>query len=191
MSERKYPDRPLVGVGAVVFRNDEVLLVQRGREPAYGLWSLPGGLVKVGESLEAAVQREVFEETGVLVKAVDVVACLDRVIADDEGRIAYHYVQREVFEETGVLVKAVDVVACLDRVIADDEGRIAYHYVLVDFLCEPLGGEPTPASDVLACAYLAPENLRDLELTRGAAEVIRRAAERRRTGLPPIYDPLL
>jgi len=154
MSDRKYPDRPLVGVGAVVFRNDEVLLVQRGREPAYGLWSLPGGLVKVGESLEAAVQREVFEETG-------------------------------------VLVKAVDVVACLDRVIADDEGRIAYHYVLVDFLCEPLGGEPTPASDVLACAYLAPENLRDLELTRGAAEVIRRAAERRRTGLPPIYDPLL
>ncbi len=154
MTHRKYPDRPLVGVGAVVFRNDEVLLVQRGREPAYGLWSLPGGLVKVGESLEAAVRREVLEETG-------------------------------------VLVKAVDVIACLDRVIADDEGRIAYHYVLVDFLCEPMGGEPRAGSDVLACAYVAPENLGDLELTRSAAEVIRRATERRRAGLPPVYDPLL
>lgn len=154
MSRRKYPDRPLVGVGAVVLRNAEVLLVQRGREPAYGLWSLPGGLVKVGESLEAAVQREVLEETG-------------------------------------VLVKAVDVVACLDRIIPDDQGRIAYHYVLVDFLCEPAGGEPRPGSDVLACAYFAPEGLRDLELTRGAAEVIRKAYARRLLSSPAIYDPLL
>ncbi|MEJ5366482.1 MAG: NUDIX hydrolase [Desulfosoma sp.] len=154
MTDRKYPDRPLVGVGAVVFRNDEVLLVQRGREPAYGLWSLPGGLVKVGESLEAAVRREVLEETG-------------------------------------VLVKVLDVIACLDRVIADGKGRIAYHYVLVDFLCELVAGEPKPGSDVLACAYVAPENLPGLELTRGAAEVIRRATERRRAGLPPVYDPLL
>ncbi len=154
MTHRKYPDRPLVGVGAVVFRDDEVLLVQRGREPAYGLWSLPGGLVKVGESLEAAVRREVLEETG-------------------------------------VLVQAVDVVACLDRIVPDDEGRIAYHYVLVDFLCEPRGGEPRPGSDVLACAYFAPEGLPDLELTRGAAEVIRKARARRFLSSPALYDPLL
>ncbi|MGQ9483578.1 MAG: NUDIX hydrolase [Desulfosoma sp.] len=92
MSGRQYPRRPLVGVGAVVFLEGKVLLVRRGREPAYGLWSLPGGLVKLGESLQAAVQREVLEETGLHVKAVDVVACLDRVLRDTAGHIAYHYV---------------------------------------------------------------------------------------------------
>lgn len=114
MTQRKYPDRPLVGVGAVIFRDDAVLLVQRGREPAYGFWSLPGGLVEVGETLEAAVRREVLEETGLLVEAVDVVACLDRVIRDHEGRIAYHYVLVDFFcKAAGGEPKAgSDVLAC-------------------------------------------------------------------------------
>ncbi len=114
MSHRKYPDRPLVGVGAVVFFEGKVLLVRRGREPAYGLWSLPGGLVKLGESLKAAVEREVLEETGLRVRALDVVACLDRVIKDTAGRIAYHYVLVDFLCEVlgGRLQPASDVLDC-------------------------------------------------------------------------------
>jgi 8-oxo-dGTP diphosphatase len=92
MMNRRYPERPMVGVAAIIFRGDEVLLVQRGREPAYGQWSLPGGLVKVGEELHQAIRREVLEEVGLQVEVMDVVAVLDRILYDREGRIEYHYV---------------------------------------------------------------------------------------------------
>lgn len=89
---RQYPERPFAGVGAVVFRGTEVLLVKRGSPPAVGKWSVPGGLIELGESLDAAVCREVLEETGLEVKTVDLVAALDRVILDRENRIEYHYI---------------------------------------------------------------------------------------------------
>jgi len=82
----------MVGVGAIVFRGAEVLLIRRGREPALGKWSLPGGLVELGESLEEAVRREVLEETGLEVLVGGLVAALDRIIFDEERRIQYHYV---------------------------------------------------------------------------------------------------
>lgn len=90
--KRRYPEQPLVGVGAIVFRGEEVLLVQRGQEPAKGEWSLPGGLVEVGESLEAAVQREIFEETGLTVRVLGVAAVVERIYRDERHRPAYHYV---------------------------------------------------------------------------------------------------
>lgn len=90
--ERRYPSRPMVGVGAIIFREDRVLLVQRGREPAKGEWSLPGGLVELGEGLHDAVRREVLEEVGLRVEVLDLVVVLDRVIFDEEGKIQYHYV---------------------------------------------------------------------------------------------------
>ncbi len=89
---RAYPKHPLVGVGAIIFRGAEVLLVQRGREPSYGKWSVPGGLVEVGESLRKAVEREVFEEVGLKVTAQDLVAVLDRILPDESGRPRFHYV---------------------------------------------------------------------------------------------------
>jgi len=89
---RHYPDRPLVGVGAVIFRGEEVLLVRRGQEPQKGSWSLPGGLVEVGEGLEAAIKREVLEETALTVKVLGISAVLDRIYRDPDGQVAYHYV---------------------------------------------------------------------------------------------------
>ena len=89
---RRYPESPLTGVGAIIFRGTEVLLVKRGRPPAAGKWSIPGGLVELGESLEGAVRREVEEESGLEVRAIDLVAALDRVIRDAEGQIEYHYI---------------------------------------------------------------------------------------------------
>ncbi len=90
--DRRYPDRPLVGVGAIIFNGNKVLLVKRGQRPALGKWSIPGGLVELGESLDSAVRREVREEVGLEVKVKDLVAALDRVIRDEQGRIEYHYV---------------------------------------------------------------------------------------------------
>jgi len=89
--QREFPTVPLVGVGAVVIDKGRVLLVRRGREPLKGHWTLPGGLLEVGESLIAGVAREVLEETGLLVEPVELVELLDRIHLED-SRVRYHYV---------------------------------------------------------------------------------------------------
>lgn len=89
--QREYPAAPLTGVGAVVVHGGKVLLAQRGTEPARGQWSLPGGLIELGESLTSAVIREVREETGLLVEPVELIELVDRIYRDGE-RVRYHYV---------------------------------------------------------------------------------------------------
>jgi mutator protein MutT len=89
--QREFPSAPLVGVGAVVIEAGRVLLARRGNEPMKGRWSLPGGLVELGESLTEAVIREVREETGLMVKPVELVELLDRIYWKEE-RVRYHYV---------------------------------------------------------------------------------------------------
>ena len=87
-----YPDRPRPAVGAVVFRDSAVLLVQRGRPPAQGLWAIPGGSVRLGETLQAAAEREILEETGVVIRAGEPVFVFDVIRHDEQGRVRYHYV---------------------------------------------------------------------------------------------------
>ncbi len=89
---RRYPERPIVGVGGVVIEGDRVLLVKRANEPLKGEWSLPGGAVEIGEALEAAVAREVLEETGLTVRVGPVVDVVDSVRRDGDGRVEYHFV---------------------------------------------------------------------------------------------------
>lgn len=90
--KREYPERPIVGVGAVIFNHDQVLLVRRGHAPLQGEWSLPGGALEVGETLKEGVRREVLEETGLAVEPVAMVEVLDRIARDEQGRAQYHYV---------------------------------------------------------------------------------------------------
>lgn len=92
MSTHEYPDSPQLAVGAIVMRNNKVLLVKRGRPPGEGLWAVPGGRVKLGETLKEAVEREVREETGLIVRARNPVYAFDLIERDEEGRIQYHYV---------------------------------------------------------------------------------------------------
>ena len=89
---REYPEAPRVGVGAVVLKDGHVLLVRRDRPPAEGKWSIPGGLVHLGETTEAAAVREVAEECGLDVRLQGLAGVVERIISDPDGRVQYHYV---------------------------------------------------------------------------------------------------
>lgn len=89
---RKYPDQPVIGVGGIIFEDHRVLLIQRGKEPARGQWSIPGGAVQIGETLKEAMIREMREETHLEVEPTILVKVLDRIFRDPEGRVRYHYV---------------------------------------------------------------------------------------------------
>jgi 8-oxo-dGTP diphosphatase len=91
-SSREYPSRPLVGVGALIKDDNRILLVRRGRPPGEGEWSIPGGLVKTGETLKRAVVREAREETGLSVEPLALVELVERIFLDDQGRTRHHYV---------------------------------------------------------------------------------------------------
>jgi 8-oxo-dGTP diphosphatase len=90
--KRDYPDMPIVGVGAVVVREGRALVVRRATEPLKGEWSIPGGVLELGEKLREGVAREVLEETGLEVEAGEVLEVFDSIIADPDGKTQYHYV---------------------------------------------------------------------------------------------------
>ena len=89
---RRYPSRPFLGVGALIFEHGKILIVERAKEPLKGYWSLPGGIVEAGEKLEAAIRREVLEETGLNVEPTAIFEIFERIIPDSNGRAEYHYV---------------------------------------------------------------------------------------------------
>jgi 8-oxo-dGTP diphosphatase len=90
--QREFPEVPLVGVGAVIVEGARVVLVKRGHPPLKGRWSIPGGVLEVGELVREAAVREAREETGLVVEAVELLGVYDRVLRDPEQRVQYHYV---------------------------------------------------------------------------------------------------
>ena len=122
--QREFPQSPFVGVGAVVVHEDRVLLVRRGSEPLKGHWTLPGGVLELGETVVDGVVREVREETGLLVEPLELVELVDRI----------HL-------ETG-------------REAGREAGRVRYHYVIADYLCRVTGGELRAASDADAVQWV-------------------------------------
>src|SRR5258708_23816955 len=114
---REYPDRPVVGIGGVVIENQRALLIKRGSEPLLGQWSIPGGTLELGESLQQGVARELLEETGLEVRVLDMIEAFDRIFLDPAAANS------------------------------NDRARPKYHYVIVDYLCERLACETPARDD--------------------------------------------
>jgi 8-oxo-dGTP diphosphatase len=91
-NQREYPERPLVGVGGVVIAGGRALLIRRGGPPLAGQWSIPGGMLELGESIEEGVRRELQEETGIEVRVRDLIEVFERIIPGEGGRTRYHFV---------------------------------------------------------------------------------------------------
>jgi 8-oxo-dGTP diphosphatase len=146
-SPREYPDRPIVGVGAVIVdaAGERVVLVRRAAPPLQGEWSLPGGVVELGETLRAAAEREAREETGLIVTAGEVLEVFDRII----------------FRH--------------GEVRPGERGRPQYHYVLVDFLCHVREGELRAGADAADAAWASERELEKYKLERPALTVITNA----------------
>jgi mutator protein MutT len=92
LMQREYPERPLVGVGAIIVDDGRVALIKRGKAPLLGEWSIPGGMLELGETLRQGAEREVLEETGLVVRATELLGVFDRIVPDDAHRTLYHYV---------------------------------------------------------------------------------------------------
>jgi 8-oxo-dGTP diphosphatase len=142
---REYPDRPVVGVGGVIVENGRALLIRRGSEPLRGEWSIPGGTLELGESLQQGVARELREETGLDVRVLEVIEVFDRIFPGDGA------------EASGT------------------ESKPRFHFVIVDYLCERISGEPHAGSDVTDVAFAAEEELAQYHLTETATRVLRKA----------------
>lgn len=142
---REYPKQPLVGVGGVVIHRRRALLIQRGTEPLKHQWSIPGGMLELGEELADGARRELKEETGLDVEPLEVIAVFDRIL-HDTGK------------QGGWSLKG--------------RGRVRYHYVIVDYVCRLKGGKLAPASDVLDARWVRREDLADYHLTEMATHVI-------------------
>ncbi|MFB3777054.1 MAG: NUDIX hydrolase [Bryobacteraceae bacterium] len=125
-TRRRYPAQPVVGVGAVVVRRGRVLMVERGRAPMKGYWSLPGGVVKPGERLRDGIRREVKEETGIEVQPLGVGEVFERLLRDGRGRVEYHYVLIDYLcRAVGGRLRAADDANSARWIPLDDLGRYA------------------------------------------------------------------
>ena len=109
---REYPNRPIVGAGACILKSGKLLLIRRGAEPGKGRWSIPGGLVELGESVEDAMMRETKEEVGLDVKAVKLVDVFDSLTLDKSGRVQYHFVQDDSGGIHDILADAITGQPC-------------------------------------------------------------------------------
>src|ERR1700730_4311020 len=151
-SRREYPDHPMVGVGGVVIDGGRSLLIRRGSHPLKGEWSIPGGLLEVGETLEEGVARELAEETGLVVRVVELI---------------------EVFERIFPAPPNADGTP-------GDAARPQYHFVILDYLCEIRGGTLSAGSDALEFVWAREEELPKFDLTVAVTRVLKNAFARAR-----------
>jgi 8-oxo-dGTP diphosphatase len=144
-SSREYPERPMVGVGGVIIDDGRALLIRRGSEPLLGEWSIPGGTLELGETLEEGVARELLEETGLEVRVLELIEVFDRI-----------YVESTAGEH-------------------EPKKGPRFHYVIVDYLCERLSGQPRAGSDVTDVAFARENELHAYKLTETATRILQKA----------------
>ena len=155
-SPREYPERPIVGIGGVLIENDKALLIKRGSEPLLGQWSIPGGTLELGETILEGVAREMLEETGMVVRLLDLIEVFERInpYFPPESR--------------------------------DAVPRPRFHFVIVDYLCEKISGEAMAGGDAVDIAYASEEDLPKFGLTEAATRVLRKAFAMDRARRPAI-----
>jgi ADP-ribose pyrophosphatase YjhB (NUDIX family) len=144
-SSREYPDRPMVGVGGVIIEQGRALLIRRGSEPLLGEWSIPGGTLELGETLEEGVARELLEETGLTVRVLELIEVFDRI-----------YLESPAGANEG-------------------KKGPRFHYVIVDYLCERVAGEAVAGSDVTDVAFASEAELGKFRLTETATRIVKKA----------------
>ena len=144
-SSREYPQRPMVGVGGVIIVEGRALLIRRGSEPLLGEWSIPGGMLELGETLEEGVARELLEETGLTVRVIELIEVFDRIYAESTAGAN------------------------------EEKKGPRFHYVIVDYLCERLGGDAVAGSDVTELVFASEDELHKYKLTETATRILRKA----------------
>ena len=144
-SYREYPERPVIGVGGVIVDRGRTVLIRRGSEPLLGQWSIPGGTIEIGETIEEAVRRELREETGLEVRILELIELFDRIYLKNGAASS------------------------------QDKKKPRYHYVIADYLCELVGGEPRAGSDVTDLAFAREEELSQFHLTEKAMSILKKA----------------
>jgi 8-oxo-dGTP diphosphatase len=143
--QREYPQQPLVGVGAVIVEDGRVLLIKRGKAPLLGEWSIPGGMLELGETLRQGVEREALEETGLVVRATDLLGVFDRIVPDP-------------------------VVS--DPVKPNEQKCMLYHYVLIDFLCQRISGDVIAAGDAADARWFTPQEVAKISLPEDTRNIV-------------------
>jgi ADP-ribose pyrophosphatase YjhB (NUDIX family) len=144
----------MVGVGGVIIDDGRALLIRRGSEPLLGEWSIPGGMLELGETLEEGVARELLEETGIIVRVLELIEVFDRIYVESTAGAS------------------------------EPKKGPRFHYVIVDYLCERLGGQAMAGSDVTDLAFASEEELGKYKLTETATRILKKAfaMERLRRG---------
>ena len=155
-SSREYPDRPVIGVGGVIVDCGLTVLIRRGTEPLLGQWSIPGGTIEIGETIEEAVRRELREETGLEVRVLELIELFDRIYFAENSPAKARPLRG-------------------GSRTAKEGKKPRYHYVIADYLCELVGGEPRAGSDVTDVAFAREEDLSQFQLTEKATSVLTKA----------------
>jgi len=148
-SWREYPEKPIVGVGGAVIEEERALLIRRGSEPLLGQWSIPGGTLELGETLVEGTERELKEETGLVVRILELIEVFERI---NFGHSA---------DETWTTL--------------EEKRRPRFHFVIVDYLCQRISGDPVAGGDVTDVAWASETELDKFALTPTATRVIRKA----------------
>jgi len=144
----------MVGVGGVVIVEGRAMLIRRGSEPLLGEWSIPGGMLELGETLEEGVARELLEETGLTVRVIELIEVFDRIYVESTAGAN------------------------------EQKKGPRFHYVIVDYLCERVAGEAVAGSDVTELVFASEEELDKYKLTETATRILKKAfaMERLRRG---------
>jgi ADP-ribose pyrophosphatase YjhB (NUDIX family) len=186
-NRREFPTLPVVGVGGVVIDGDTALLIRRGHEPLQGQWSIPGGVLELGETIRAGLAREMLEETGLVVRVGELIEVFERIILDPAANAGADSNSKRDSKRVSLTASrpkraprrkpGAKSIPERDTNKNDNADRPRYHFVILDYLCEPVGGLLRAGSDVTDARFVREKELRQYGLTETASRVLRTAFE--------------